>query len=600
MLASGLMSVWIVSIILVVALYLLITEKITVDLTAIGIIVALLVSRVLSPLEAVAGFAHPAVITVGSMFLISRGMLRTGAVGYIGQKILTLARGNATLAMLVILLSVAIASAFINNTPVVVLFIPVVMSMCCEFNLSPSKFLIPLSYASILGGTCTLIGTSTNIIVSDLSANSGYGAIGMFELSIVGVPIAIIGIAFLMVTAHRIMPSLSNPSCELENSEHRRYLAELYIPRGSRLIAKEPTQVFTERYPNLEVLELIRYSHIFHPPRDEVKIAADDLLLVKGSANDLVEIINHEDAELPVTEKGLSFGVGKIQPVVVELIITPQSSLLGQQLRQSDLKRDPDLHIIAIKRSGLHYTEKQIHDINLKIGDIILAWCEVDKLERLREGSDFIVVEDVHHEIVQKRKAWKALLIFTGLVVAAGTGLANIMVCALTAAFLMIVTGCLQIRDAYRALQGDVLILIAGTIALGAAMQKTGTSQLYAETFLGIFSNFSTNSSGLILAAVILLTSISTQILSNNATAVLLLPIAVSAAVGLGVNPKPFVIAVCFGASACFATPIGYQTNLLVYGPAGYRFSDYLKLGIPLNFIVLILGTLLIPIVWPL
>jgi di/tricarboxylate transporter len=258
------------------------------------------------------------------------------------------------------------------------------------------------------------------------------------------------------------------------------------------------------------------------------------------------------------------------------------------------------LHIIAIKRSGLHYTEKQIHDINLKIGDIILAWCEVDKLERLREGSDFIVVEDVHHEIVQKRKAWKALLIFTGLVVAAGTGLANIMVCALTAAFLMIVTGCLQIRDAYRALQGDVLILIAGTIALGAAMQKTGTSQLYAETFLGIFSNFSTNSSGLILAAVILLTSISTQILSNNATAVLLLPIAVSAAVGLGVNPKPFVIAVCFGASACFATPIGYQTNLLVYGPAGYRFSDYLKLGIPLNFIVLILGTLLIPIVWPL
>jgi di/tricarboxylate transporter len=590
------MAVWIVSAILIVALYLLITEKITVDLTAIGIMVALMVSRVLAPLEAVAGFAHPAVITVGSMFLISRGMLRTGAVGFIGQKILNMARGNATLAMLVILLTVAVASAFINNTPIVVLFIPVVMSMCCEFSLSPSKFLIPLSYASILGGTCTLIGTSTNIIVSDLSANAGYGAIGMFELSIVGVPIAIIGIAFLMMTAPRIMPSLLNPSCELENSEHRRYLAELYIPRGSKLIDKAPSQVFTERYPNLEVIELIRYSHIFHPPRDEVNIAADDLLLVKGSANDLVEILNHEEAELPVTEKGLSFGVGKSQPVVVELIITPQSSLLGKQLRQTDLKRDPDLHIIAVKRSGLHFTEKQIHDINLRIGDIILAWCEVDKLEQLREGSDFIVVEDVHHEIVQKRKAWKALLIFAGLVVAAATGLANIMVCALTAAFLMIITGCLQIRDAYRALQGDVLILIAGTIALGAAMQKTGTSQLYAEAFLGIFSNFSTE---LILASVILLTSISTQILSNNATAVLLLPIAVSTAIGLGVNPKPFVIAVCFGASACYATPIGYQTNLLVYGPAGYRFSDYLKLGIPLNFIVLILGSLLIPNIWP-
>ena len=591
------MSIWIVSAILLFALYLLITEKIAVDLTAIGIIVALMVSRVLTPLEAVAGFAHPAVITVGSMFLISKGMLRTGAVGYIGQQILALARGNATLAMLVILVTVAVASAFINNTPVVVLFIPVVMSMCCEFGLSPSKFLIPLSYASILGGTCTLIGTSTNIIVSDLSANSGYGAIGMFELSIVGVPIAIIGIVFLMVAAPRLMPSLLNPSCELEDSEHRRYLAELYIPRGSKLIDQDASHIFSERYPNLEVIELIRYSHIFHPPRDKVKIAADDLLLIKSSANDLVEILNHEDVELPVTEKDLSFGVGKTQPVVVELIITPQSSLLGKQLRQSDLKRDPDLHIIAVKRRGLHYTERQIQDIRLRIGDIILAWCEVDKLERLREGSDFIVVEDVHHEIVQKRKAWKALLIFAGLIIAASTGLANIMVCALTAAFLMIVTGCLQIRDAYRALQGDVLILIAGTIALGVAMQKTGTSQLYAEAFLGIFSNFST---AWILAAVILLTSISTQILSNNATAVLLLPIAISTAIGLGVNPKPFVMAICFGASACFATPIGYQTNLLVYGPAGYRFSDYLKLGIPLNFIVLILGTLLIPIIWPL
>jgi len=531
------------------------------------------------------------------MFLISRGMLRTGAVGYIGQKILALAHGNTTLAMLVILLTVALASAFINNTPVVVLFIPVVMSMCCEFNLSPSKFLIPLSYASILGGTCTLIGTSTNIIVSDLSANSGYGAIDMFELSIVGVPIAIIGIAFLLAAAPRIMPSLLNPSCELENSEHRRYLAELYIPRGSKLIEADPSQIFAERYPDLEVLELIRYSHIFHPPRDDVKIAADDLILVKGSVNDLVEILNHEEVELPVTEKGLSFDAGKTQPVVVELIIPPQSSLLGKQLRQTDLKRDPDLHIIAVKRSGLHYTERQIHDINLKIGDIILAWCEEDKLERLREGFDFIVVEDVHHEIVQKRKAWKALLIFASLIAAASTGLANIMVCALAAAFLMIVTGCLQIRDAYRALQGDVLILIAGTIALGTAMQKTGTSQLYAEAFLGIFSNFPAE---LILAAVILLTSISTQILSNNATAVLLLPIAISTAIGLGVNPKPFVIAVCFGASACYATPIGYQTNLLVYGPAGYRFSDYLKLGIPLNLIVLIMGALLIPILWPL
>ena len=590
------MPILIVSVILIVALYLFITEKAPVDLTAIGIIVVLVISRILTPAEAVAGFAHPAVITVGSMFLISKGMIRTGAVGFIGQKVIQLARGNFKLALFVILITVAFASAFINNTPVVVLFIPVVMSMCCKFNLSPSKFLIPLSYASILAGTCTLIGTSTNIIVSDLSAKHGYGTFGMFELSVLGVPIAAIGIVFLLLVAPRFMPSLLNPSCELENSEHRRYLAELAVPRGSRLIGKDPVQAFADKHPNIEVLELIRYSHIFHPPRDDVDIAADDLLLVKGSANDLIEIIHHDDVELPLSEKGLSFGPGKKESIVVELIIPPQSSLLGQRLLESDLKRDRDIHIIAIKRSGLHYTEKQVHDVKLRVGDIVLVWCYADKLDSMRDGVDYIIVEDIHHEIVQKRKAWKAGMIFAGLIAAASIGLADIMVCALTAVFLLIVTGCLQMRDAYRAIQADVLLLIAGTLALGVAMEKTGTSKLYADAYLKLFSGLSP---AFVLAGFILLVSISTQILSNNATAVLLFPIAVSTALGLGVDPKPFVMAVCFGASACFATPIGYQTNLLVYGPGGYRFSDYLKLGIPLNLLVLILGAFFIPTIWP-
>jgi di/tricarboxylate transporter len=589
-------SVWIVSLILIVVLYLFVTEKVPVDLTAIGIMVALVISGILTPAEAVAGFAHPAVITVGSMFLISKGMIRTGAVGFIGQKVIQLTRGSFKLALLVILLTVAVASAFINNTPVVVLFIPVVMSMCCKFSLSPSKFLIPISYASILAGTCTLIGTSTNIIVSDLSAKQGYGAFGMFELSILGVPIAAIGIAFLLFVAPRFMPSLRNPSCELENSEHRRYLAELAVPRGSRLIGKDPGQEFAEKYPDIEVIELIRYSHIFHPSRDNVDIAPDDLLLLKGSANDLIEIIHHDDVELPHSEKDLSFGPGKKESIVVELIIPPQSSLLGQRLLESDLQRDRDIHIIAIKRSGLHYTEKQIHDVRLKIGDIVLVWCYADKLNSMRDGMDYIIVEDVHHEIVQKRLAWKAGLIFAGLIASASIGLADIMVCALTAVFLMIVTGCLQMRDAYRAIQADVLLLIAGTMALGIAMDKTGTSRLYAEAYLKLFAGLSP---AVVLAGFILLVSVSTQVLSNNATAVLLFPIAVSTALGLGVDPKPFVMAVCFGASACFATPIGYQTNLLVYGPGGYRFSDYLKLGIPLNLLVLILGAALIPSIWP-
>ena len=281
----------------------------------------------------------------------------------------------------------------------------------------------------------------------------------------------------------------------------------------------------------------------------------------------------------------------------MELIIPPQSSLLGERLVSSRLRRDPDIHIIAIKRRELHYAEPKVKDIRLQIGDILLVHLPESSLDRLRGGADFIIVEDVHHELVHKRLAGRAFLIFGAMVIVASTGMADILVCALAAAFLMILTGCLQLRDAYRAIEARVLLIIIATIALSAALEKTGASELYARTFLSLFSGLTP---AFVLSGVIVLTSISTHVLSNNATAILLLPIAISAAHSLGVDPKPFIIAVCFGASACFATPIGYQTNLLVYGPGGYRFSDYLKLGIPLNLLVLVMGSLFIPMIWPL
>lgn len=589
------MDIWLVSIILLTTLVLFITEKIPVALTGIGIMVALVICQVLEPQESVAGLAHPAVVTIGAMFLISKGLVRTGSVEYLARRIIRLSRGNQGLATISILSVVAAASAFINNTPVVILFIPVVMTMCCEFDLSPSRFLIPVSYASILAGTCTLIGTSTNIIVSDLSVQYGLEPISFFELSIVGVPIAVAGILFLFVAAPKLMPDLANPVCRIQNGENRKYLAELSIPRGSDLLGKEPVAFFEEKYPGVLVLELIRYSHIFHPPRDSVAMAADDTLLVKGSVNDLVGILHQEDVYLPSSEKGLSFGVTKNESLVVEIIITSQSSLLGQRLIETHLMKDAEIHVIAIKRSNLHFTEKQVRDVKLRNGDMILVWCYSDKLAEMRAERDYLIVEDVYEEIIHKRKTWIATSIFAGMVAFAAIGLADIMVCALSAAFLMVFTGCLQMRDAYRALQGNILLLIAGTIALGTAMEKTGASQLYAEMFLTIFSGWSP---GLVLGGVILLTSISTQILSNNATAVLMVPIAVSAAIGIGVDPKPFIIGICFGASACFATPIGYQTNLLVYTPGGYRFSDYFKMGVPLNLLVVILATILIPVFW--
>ena len=589
--------IWLMSLILVVVMLLLITEKLPVDLTSLGILVVLTVTGILTPTEAIAGFASPAVITVGAMFLISQGMIRTGAVGFISKKVGDYSRGRPVLAIFFILVIVGTASAFINNTPVVVLFIPIILSLSCKLDFSPSKVLIPVSYASILAGTCTLIGTSTNIIISGLSAKHGLGSLGMFELSPLGVPIALLGIFFLMFAAPKLMPSMHNPVCELKDDDHRRYLAEMQVPRDSRIIGQDPESYFSQKYPGMEVLELIRYSHVFYPDRDAVKIASDDLLLVKGSANDLVEILNDDLIELPMAEQGPSSEAEEKQSLIVELIIPPSSSLLDQRLVASRLRLDPDIQIIAIKRRELHYAEPQVKDIRLKIGDILLVRLPGSSLERLRGETDFIIVEDVHHEIEHKRLASRAFLIFGAMVVVASTGLADILICALAAAFLMFLTGCLQLRDAYRALDGQVLLIIIAMIAMSAALEKTGASEFYARVFLGLFRGLSPV---YVLSAVIVLTSISTHVLSNNATAILLLPISISAAQDLGVDPRPFIIAVCFGASACFATPIGYQTNLLVYGPGGYRFSDYLKLGMPLNLLVLIMGSFFIPLMWPL
>jgi len=591
------MAIWLVTLILILAMLLLITEKLPVDLTSIGIIVVLAVSGILAPAEAIAGFANPAVITVGAMFLISKGMIRTGAVAFISQKVLEFSRGRPALAILFILVIVGTASAFINNTPVVVLFIPIILSLSCELDFSPSRFLIPISYASILAGTCTLIGTSTNIIISDLSDARGFGSLGMFELTPLGLPIALLGIFFLILAAPKLMPNVQNSVCELKDAEHRRYLAEFHIPRESPLIGEEPASFFGKKYPAMKVLELIRYSHVFYPDRDSVTIAPDDLLLVKGSANDLIEILHDDMVELPMAQEDVNFAAEQKESLIVELIIPPQSRLLDERLVSSRLRRDPDIHIIAIKRRELHYAEPKVKDIRLKIGDILLVRLPESSLARLRGETDFIIVEDVHHEIVHKRLARRAFLIFGAMILTASTGMADILTCALAAAFLMVLTGCVQLRDAYRAIDGRVLLIIIATIALSAALEKTGASEFYARTFLSLFSG---PRPVVVLSGLILLTSISTHLLSNNATAILLLPIAISAAQGLGVDPKPFIIAVCFGASACFATPIGYQTNLLVYGPGGYRFSDYLKLGMPLNLLVWVMGSLFIPLIWPL
>lgn len=590
-------NIILVSLILVTALLLLITEKISVDKTAIGIMVLLSITGILTPAQTISGFSNPAVITVGAMFLLSHGLVRTGAVGFVSEGVLRFSKGNKTAAFILILLSVAFASAFINNTPVVVLFIPIVMGLSCECDFSPSKILMPLSFVSILAGTCTLIGTSTNIIVSDLAASFGFEPLSMFELSRAGIPIAIVGMFFIYFISGRILPGRTAPVCELDETKTNRYIAELIVPAGSPLIGEKNVIERMESEFGLIMIEIFRKNNVFDPSRQPIEIRQDDTFLVKGSAEDIVSALKANALVPAHGEEDMDFTGELKDDVIIELIIPPLSGLLREKLLSTELKDDPHIRIIAVRTRRHHYSYRKIKSITLKIGDTILVRCPREKLTKLRNSPDFIVVEDIHHALINKEKAGIAALIFAGVVVCATLGLADIMVCSITGVLLMTLTHCLSLKDAYRSLESEVLLLIIGTIALGAAMQQTGATRLYADLFLTLFDGMGPRA---VLFGIILLSSICTHILSNNATAVLLLPIAVSTAQTLGVDPRPFIVGICFGASACFATPIGYQTNLLVYGPGRYRFLDYLKLGLPINLIVIILSAILIPVFWPL
>jgi len=590
------MEIAFITILLAVVIVLLVTEKIPVDVTAVGIMAILAASGILSPEEAVLGFANPAPITVGALFILSAGLVRTGATDYVTERIIDLAAGSPKRFLMILLIVTGALSAVINNTPVVVMFIPIVLTAANRSNFAPSRHMMPLSFISILTGTCTLIGTSTNIIVSDLGAEAGLEAISMFELAPLGVPIAIVGGLFLYLFAFKILPEHRPAVLSKPQKDKSTYISELVIPSDSPLAGVDPAQGLGEKYPDVQVYEVITGYRVCDPNTDLCMLDEGDLILVRGSAEDLARILADKHATLPKSGDSVIPSPYDEKHLMVELIIAPNSRFAGSLLVKTDLALDTEINIVGVKRRGTQYREKRLHNFRLRMGDIILAQMPLDHIEMLREGGDVIVVEDMIHRIVKRNKAPLAVAIFAGMILAASVGGVNILVAALVAAFLMVVTGCLSPRSAYAAVDAGVLILIIGTIALGKALTETGAATLYARTIVGLLSDMGP---GVVLAAFIVFTSIVSHFISNNSAAVLLVPIAISTATTLGVDPRPFLVGICFGASACFASPIGYQTNLLVYGPGKYKFMDFIRLGMPVNALVWAASSIFIPYIWP-
>jgi len=575
------MEIALVSVILVATLVLLVGEWLPMDLTAIGLMVVLMGTGLLTPAEGLAGFSNTAPITVGALFVVSAGLKRTGALDVVSNKIVSMTRGRSNLFLLLSLVLCGVLSAFVNNTPVVILFISIVIAYCCKYKKSPSKFLIPISYMSILAGTCTLIGTSTNIIVSDLGQQMGCRKIDMFELSTLGVPIALVGGAFLYFFSNRLLPGHKEPICELEPGDNQRYLSEVLVPVDSAIVGQEPRDALRRDLARAEVFEVTRGQKVHDPREENLALAEGDRLLIKGSAGDLLELLEEGLVVLPEGRRGPRPKPYHRASMIAELIVPPNSLLVGARLTETALAQDDALHIIGVKRRHQRYGWERASRLKMAVGDVLLVQGPQNRFRELGASEDVVVVDNVFRIIRWRRRAWIAAGLFAAMVVLASTGLVNILVAALGTAFLMILTGCLRLQTAYRSVDVKVLLLII---------------DLYAQSFLYLFADAGPH---VVLAGFIVLTSLLSHFLSNNSTAALLVPLALATSVALGVDPRPFLIGICFGASACYATPIGYQTNLLVYEPGGYRFTDYLRLGLPLNFLVGVSAAIFIPYIWP-
>ncbi len=675
-------DVLIVSSLLVVVVVLLVTEWVPYIVTALGVIAALMISGVLTPAQALSGFSNPAPITVGALFIVSAGVMRTGALETLADGIARLSGGNRWRFALLLLVSVGVLSAFVNNTPVVILFIPIVLHVACMHGFKPSEFLIPVSYVSILGGTCTLVGTSTNIIVSNVAEDLGLAPLSMFELAWAGLPIALAGALYLLFVAPRLLPSHRGHACtpQGEDADAQRYLSEWAVAAdgafdGLTLLGSH----LPEDLDDVEVLEVLHTDgSIADPESRAVELGANDVLVLKASAAQLLRLgkagrlhavpVAHphqaeplegeaepapdpsdeanpgqdasdtedadaSDADASDTEDADASDAdasdadaehgdsraaphpGEDQPAspqreglarllpggrrdeLVELIVPSASRYVDRPIQEAVGWIDAPVRVLGVKRRARHYRSESLGPMRLQPGDVLLTHCARPCHEELADAGDLIVVGDVTHTVKNRGRAPLAVGILAAMIAAVALGLAPMITASLTAAVLMIITGCVRLPVALRSVDAHVLLLIIGTLSLGTAMQRTGTAELYADRVLGLLQGAGPH---VVLGGVILFTSLMSNFVSNNSTAVLVLPLATSMASSLGVDPRPFLVGTALGASAAFASPVGYQTNLLVYGPGSYTFVDFVKAGLPLNLLVCLLATLLVPLAWPL
>lgn len=568
------------------------TEKLPIDLVSIMVMTGLIISGVITPEEGIDGFSHPATVTIAAMFILSAGLYRTGAVNFIGAKLVRIGRRNFWSALALLMLSAGTFSAFINDTAVVAILIPVVLGLASELKVSPGKLLMPLSFSALFGGVCTLIGTSTNILVSSIAVKHGQPEFAMFEFTPFGAVILATGTIYMLLIGIRLIP-------EGEAEEDLRkqfgigdYLVEIVLEPEAVSVGTVLADSPLLKDISLRSVDVFRSGERLEALPEQLVLQVGDHLKVRCDLENFRKLQDRRGVSLRQEQGGVEKGE---ESTLVEAVIAAGSTLDGRSLKQARFRSRYGLTALAVRHRGLVMRE-HLEEMELRAGDVLLFEIERHQLDLLREDRTFVLISEAEFPTFRKRRMIFAISIIAMVVGSAALGLVPILIGAIIGCVLMVLCRCLTLEEAYGAVQWKVIFLLGGVLALGRAMEKSGAALLIANTLVETVGSLGPRA---LVSAFYLMTSLMTELMSNNATAALLTPIAIAVADSYGVDARPFLMAVTYAASAAFMTPVGYQTNTLIYSLGYYRYADFLRVGTPLNLLFWLLATIMIPWFWP-
>ncbi|PHI18215.1 SLC13 family permease [Lewinellaceae bacterium SD302] len=580
-----------------VAIVLFVTEWLTVDLIAMLLLTALVVTGVISPTEGLAGFSNPATLTVAFMFVLSAALLKTGALQVLAKRMSGGFRERPRWATFQLMLLVALVSAFINNTPVVAVFIPIVAQIAATAKIKVTKLLIPLSFASILGGMCTLIGTSTNILVSGIAQDAGLRGFNVFTLAPIGLPLLVIGIIYLVYLGHRLLPDRETTDDLADKFALHDYLAELQLTAESVLTGARIMDAHPLREMDMDIIEVRRDNDTFTLPPGDFRFAAGDTIKVRCNREKILAL--KDWARLPNGGgvKLMGTGLERDNSSLVEMVVTPNSDFVGKTLREVDFRRSYRAVPLAIRQREATLHEK-LYRLPLMAGDVILAEVKTHYLSELKDteraqDSPFILLSSDPITDFKRSRFYFVLLTVLSVIALATAQVLPISIATLAGVCALVLGRTLSMKEVYEAIDWRIVFLLAGALSLGRAMSNSGLDGQLASLIGHSFGSWGPIA---LVAGLYLVTNILTELMSNNATAALIAPVAIATAQQLGIDPLPLLVTVAIAASASFMTPVGYQTNTMVYSAGQYKFGDFFRIGVGLNLLCWLVTTGLV--VW--